>query len=94
MARDAWRRPQDSAYKYAPSTPTSHKDIYFKGLFDQIEQLDLYSGSNFWAYGGLGRSTDDPNKYNMTWLGGKWKSCLEITLFFYFYFCCINISSI
>lgn len=35
------------------------------GLVEKKE----FSGSNFWAYGGLGRSTDAPNKYGMVWLG-------------------------
>lgn len=73
MARDAWRKPNDPEYKYDPATPTSHKDDYYKGIFKQIEHLahqGRHSGANFWAYGGLGRSTDKPNQYNMTWLGG------------------------
>ncbi|CEG67983.1 hypothetical protein RMATCC62417_04322 [Rhizopus microsporus] len=72
MARDAWRKPNDPEYKYDPATPTSHKDDYYKGIFKQIEHLahqGRHSGANFWAYGGLGRSTDKPNQYNMTWLG-------------------------
>ncbi|KAI8069589.1 glycoside hydrolase superfamily [Gongronella butleri] len=72
MARDAWRNPSDLAYKYLPSTPTSHKDAYYKGAFDQIVEMarnQSMVGSNFWAYAGEGRSTDAPNKFNMTWLG-------------------------
>ncbi|KAI7906703.1 glycoside hydrolase superfamily [Cokeromyces recurvatus] len=71
MARDAWRKPLDSEYKYDPSTPTSHKDIFFKeGVYETIEKLsNCYGGSNFWAYGGIGRSTDKPNSNGMVWLG-------------------------
>ncbi|KAL9543853.1 hypothetical protein PS6_009061 [Mucor atramentarius] len=72
MARDAWRRPFDSAYKYDPSTPTSHKDQFYEGLYRQIEHLASqfrHGGTNFWAYGGLGRSTDHPNAFGMVWLG-------------------------
>lgn len=74
IARDAWRRPSDSAYKYKPSTPTSHRDAFYGGLYRHIDHLQSelrHAGSNFWAYGGLGRSTDEPNAYNMTWLGGN-----------------------
>ncbi|KAG1054487.1 hypothetical protein G6F43_003512 [Rhizopus delemar] len=72
MARDAWRNPSDPAYKYNPGTPTSHKDTYYHGIFQQITHLvhqGRHAGANFWAYGGLGRSTDEPNQFNMTWLG-------------------------
>ncbi|KAG2194812.1 hypothetical protein INT46_011773 [Mucor plumbeus] len=72
MARDAWRRPSDIVYKYDPSTPTSHKDQFYEGLYQQIEHLSSqfrHGGSNFWAYGGEGRSTDEPNSFGMTWLG-------------------------
>ncbi|KAI8062992.1 glycoside hydrolase superfamily [Thamnidium elegans] len=72
MARDAWRRPSDTEYKYNAKTPTSNKDKYYKGLYTQIEELasqSRHSGSNFWAYGGLGRPDDKPNAFNMTWLG-------------------------
>lgn len=72
MARDAWRKASDPSCKYDPATPTSHKDIYYEGIFQHIVQLvhqGRHSGANFWAYGGLGRSTDKPNQYNMTWLG-------------------------
>ncbi|KAI8374624.1 glycoside hydrolase superfamily [Radiomyces spectabilis] len=72
MARDAWRRPKDSQYKYDPETPTQHKDEYYEGIFDQITSMvneNPLSGWNFWAYGGLGRSTDEPNEYGMVWLG-------------------------
>jgi mannan endo-1,4-beta-mannosidase len=71
MARDAWRKPLDSNYKYDVNTPTSHKDIYYQGLYHQIEQLKPFCGSNFWAYGGLGRPNDPSNSYEMIWLGGK-----------------------
>ncbi|KAI8351816.1 glycoside hydrolase superfamily [Choanephora cucurbitarum] len=69
MARDGWRNPTDRAYKYLPSTPTQHKDEYYATLFQQIEQLPIYAGDGFWAYGGIGRSTDEPNQFNMVWLG-------------------------
>ncbi|CDH53051.1 glycoside hydrolase family 5 protein [Lichtheimia corymbifera JMRC:FSU:9682] len=71
-ARDAFNHPDDDEYKYDPSTPTTHKDAYYKGIFDQILELakeNKFSGSNFWAYGGLGRSTDYPNQYGMVILG-------------------------
>lgn len=68
MARDAWRHPNDTKYKYDPKTPTSNKDKYYKAIY---HSLDGYAGSAFWAYGGLGRSTDQPNEYGMVWLGGK-----------------------
>lgn len=74
MARDAWRKPTDSAYKYDVNTPTSHKDTFYEGLYRHIEHLALkfhHGGSNFWAYGGLGRPNDKSNSYGMTWLGGK-----------------------
>lgn len=77
MARDAWRKPSDIEYKYDPNTPTSNKDQYYKGVYTQIEELasqSRYAGSNFWAYGGLGRPDAKPNAFNMTWLGGKDKS--------------------
>lgn len=77
MARDAWRKPSDSEYKYDADTPTSNKDQYYKGVYTQIEELasqSRYAGSNFWAYGGLGRPDAKPNAFNMTWLGGKDKS--------------------
>nr|4LYR_A Chain A, Exo-beta-1,4-mannosidase [Rhizomucor miehei] len=72
MARDAWRNPEDETYKYLPSTPTSHKDEYYQKAFNQIVSLASnrsFSGSNFWAYGGEGRSTYPPNPYGMVWLG-------------------------
>ncbi|KAI9487421.1 MAG: glycoside hydrolase superfamily [Benjaminiella poitrasii] len=70
MARDGWRKPMDSQYKYDPSTSTSHKDEFFKkGIYQSIEALYHHGGSNFWAYGGIGRSTDKPNSYGMVWLG-------------------------
>lgn len=83
MARDAWRNPSDPAYKYNPGTPTSHKDTYYHGIFQQITHLvhqGRHAGANFWAYGGLGRSTDEPNQFNMTWLGGKWLATLDRSL--------------
>jgi mannan endo-1,4-beta-mannosidase len=83
MARDAWRNPSDPAYKYNPGTPTSHKDTYYQGIFQQIEHLvhqGRHAGANFWAYGGLGRSTDEPNQFNMTWLGGKSSAALDRSL--------------
>ena len=83
MARDAWRNPSDPAYKYNPGTPTSHKDTYYQGIFQQIEHLvhqGRHAGANFWAYGGLGRSTDEPNQFNMTWLGGKSSATLDRSL--------------
>lgn len=67
LARDAWRDPKS---KYDPNTPTSHKDQYYQVIYQTIK--DIYAGSNFWAYGGLGRSTDQPNKYDMVWLGGMY----------------------
>lgn len=72
MARDAWRRPLDSAYKFDVNTPTSHKDAFYEGLYRQIEHLASkyhHGGSNFWAYGGLGRPSHHSNKFGMTWLG-------------------------
>ncbi|KAI8380203.1 glycoside hydrolase superfamily [Blakeslea trispora] len=69
MARDAWRNPQDPDYKYLPSTPTTHKDDYYATIFKQIEQSPVFAGDGFWAYSGLGRSTDTANAFNMTWLG-------------------------
>lgn len=74
MARDAWRQPLDSAYKYDPSTPTSYKDQFYEGLYRQIEHLASqfrHAGSNFWAYGGLGRPGDRRNSFGMVWLGGN-----------------------
>jgi mannan endo-1,4-beta-mannosidase len=73
IARDAWRKPSDSAYKYKSSTPTSHRDTFYEGLYRHIDHLQTelrHAGSNFWAYGGLGRPTDASNEYNMIWLGG------------------------
>ncbi|KAI9022131.1 glycoside hydrolase superfamily [Phycomyces nitens] len=72
MARDAWKKPEDLAYKYDPSTTTTHKDTYYKAIYDHIFKLaktKTFSGSNFWAYSGIGRSTDQPNSHGMVWLG-------------------------
>ncbi|KAL0083215.1 glycoside hydrolase family 5 protein [Phycomyces blakesleeanus] len=72
MARDAWKNPGSLKYKYDPSTTTSHKDTYYKAIYDQIYSLaknKSFSGSNFWAYSGIGRSTDQPNSHGMVWLG-------------------------
>ncbi|KAI9314252.1 glycoside hydrolase superfamily [Dichotomocladium elegans] len=72
MARDAFNKPNDPVYKYDPNTPTTHKDEYYGFIFDEIVGLAKerkFSGSNFWAYSGVGRSTDYPNKYGMVWLG-------------------------
>ncbi|KAI9468673.1 glycoside hydrolase superfamily [Zychaea mexicana] len=72
MARDAWLQPNNLTFKYDPATPTAHKDEFFGALFDQIvgfAKKGQFSGSNFWAYSGMGRSTDYPNKYGMVWLG-------------------------
>ncbi|KAI9274336.1 glycoside hydrolase superfamily [Phascolomyces articulosus] len=71
MARDAWIKPGDEDFKYDPETPTAHKDRYYKGIFDNIVTLakkGQFSGSNFWAYAGLGRATDYPNQYGMVWV--------------------------
>jgi mannan endo-1,4-beta-mannosidase len=90
MARDAWRKPTDSAYKYDVNTPTSHKDIYYEGLYRHIEHLS-YGGSNFWAYGGLGRPNDEANSYGMTWLGGKLTKCTMASFISYsYYILCID----
>ncbi|KAI8141448.1 glycoside hydrolase superfamily [Fennellomyces sp. T-0311] len=72
MARDAWIKPDDEAFKYHPDTPTAHKDRYYQYIFDTIvgyAKKGRFSGSNFWAYSGIGRSTDYPNQYGMKWLG-------------------------
>lgn len=75
LARDAWRHPNDTKYKYNPKTPTSHKDKYYQAMFDNTKD---FAGTNFWAYSGLGRSTDLPNEYGMVWLGGKVKKHIYI----------------
>ncbi|KAI7856338.1 glycoside hydrolase superfamily [Circinella umbellata] len=72
MARDAFLKPDNLTFKYDPETPTAHKDEFYGTLFNQIVDYakeGKMSGSNFWAYGGEGRSTDYPTKYGMVWLG-------------------------
>ncbi|KAI9246688.1 glycoside hydrolase superfamily [Phascolomyces articulosus] len=72
MARDAFLKPYDLAFKLNPDTPTSHKDEFYGTLFDKIVDYakeGKFTGSNFWAYAGEGRSTDNPNQYGMVWLG-------------------------
>ncbi|CAO3585291.1 unnamed protein product [Absidia cylindrospora] len=73
MARDAWKRPDDVKYKYDPGTTTEHKDIFYNHLLTQVatlvKQHKGFSGSNFWSYSGIGRSTDLPNNFSMVWLG-------------------------
>ena len=65
-------KPDNLTFKYDPETPTAHKDEFYGTLFNQIVDYakeGKMSGSNFWAYGGEGRSTDYPTKYGMVWLG-------------------------
>ncbi|KAI8344518.1 glycoside hydrolase [Chlamydoabsidia padenii] len=69
MARDAWKKPDDLAYKYLPSTTTEHKDKYYDHLLSLVKKNKIFPGSNFWSYGGVGRSTDKENSYGMVWLG-------------------------
>lgn len=72
MARDAWRFPSEPLYKYNPGTPVSHKDRYYKHIFDIIEKLTshgAFSGANFWAYSGEGYPSQTPNEFDMVWLG-------------------------
>lgn len=77
-------KPDNLTFKYDPETPTSHKDEFYNTLFNQIVDYakeQKMSGSNFWAYGGEGRSTDYPTKYGMVWLG---KHCCWIHHIRYF----------
>ncbi|KAI8991186.1 glycoside hydrolase superfamily [Mycotypha africana] len=76
LARDAWRYPGDSDKKYDSQTPITHRDQYFKeGIYKVIETKKFsdnngyFGGSNFWAFAGIGRPTDRPDSYGMTWLG-------------------------
>ncbi|KAK4520113.1 uncharacterized protein ATC70_008243 [Mucor velutinosus] len=73
MARDAWKQPNSQWAKWDPETSTEHKDKYYdymlSEIYKQVEAGGPYAGSNFWAYGGVGRPYEDPNQYGMYLLG-------------------------
>jgi len=43
---------------YELDSPTVFRDKYYAYLFDRVENLDGFSGTNFWSWGGLGRSAN------------------------------------
>lgn len=84
MARDAWKKPGGEAYKFDTKTTITHKDAYYTSIFRQVESLianKSFTGTNFWAYAGLGRPAATPNKFNMTWLGGKYDALLSFSYY-------------
>ncbi|ORX52304.1 glycoside hydrolase, partial [Hesseltinella vesiculosa] len=70
MCRDAWKQPDNDNAKYDPATTTNHRDAYFDQVLAQVSVThDEFCGFLFWAYGGVGRPTNDPNQFDMVWTG-------------------------
>ena len=41
---------------YAPNSPVTFRDEYYKMVFSKVEQYDAFAGSNFWSWGGVGEA--------------------------------------
>ncbi|KAN0063242.1 hypothetical protein ACQY0O_004406 [Thecaphora frezii] len=75
MARDNWQNNvAKGEYQYASKATTTHKDAYFKHIFDFVrgdfEKGGPFIGQAPWAYGGVYRpETQKANKFGMVWAG-------------------------
>jgi mannan endo-1,4-beta-mannosidase len=42
--------------QYDPDAPTTYRDQYYKMVFSEVEEHDIFAGSNFWSWGGYGEA--------------------------------------
>lgn len=47
--------------EYAPDASTSYRDQYYKMVFSEVEENDIFAGSNFWSWGGYGEAQNTEN---------------------------------
>jgi len=42
--------------QYDPDAPTTYRDQYYQMVFSEVEEHEIFAGSNFWSWGGYGEA--------------------------------------